>query len=165
MKDFGIYVLSGILAGGLNLVVVRAMMILKGIEDYERVASVSLSETWFSNKEPTELDKRMEEYIITGGVYGSAKNTASVRTAKGKGRVALFLGLLFYPNEILKKEHPVLNKHPWLIPFYQVKRWFRVLNKDKRKKVADIYKAAGSATDESAASVDNLLKQLNLKDL
>ena len=52
-----------------------------------------------------------------------------------------------------------------LIPFYQVKRWFRVLNKDKRKKVADIYKAAGSATDESAASVDNLLKQLNLKDL
>ena len=68
-------------------------------------------------------------------------------------------------KKILKKENPVLNKHPWLIPFYQVKRWFRVLNKDKRKKVADIYKAAGSATDESAASVDNLLKQLNLKDL
>ena len=128
-------------------------------------ASVSLSETWFSNKEPTELDKKMEEYIITGGVYGSAKNTASVRKAKGKGRTALFFGMLFYPSEILKKENPVLNKHPWLIPFYQVKRWFRVLNKDKRKKVADIYKAAGSATDESAASVDNLLKQLNLKDL
>ncbi len=45
MKDFGIYVLSGILAGGLDLVVARAMMVHKGIEDFDRVASVSLSET------------------------------------------------------------------------------------------------------------------------
>ena len=126
-------------------------------------SSVSLSEAWFSNKKPTELDCSMEEYIITGGVYGSSKNTAAVRKVQGKSRGKLLLGLVFYPVEILKEEYPVLNKHPWLMPLYQVKRWFRIFDKEKRQKVVKIYKASGSATEQQVESVAELLEKLNLK--
>ena len=126
-------------------------------------AAVSLCEVWLKDKEPSDLDRKTEEYIITGGIYGNAKNTASARKARGKGRVSLLMGVVFYPNEILKKEHPILNKHPWLIPLYQVKRWFRVFNKDKRRKAFAIYKASGAATDESVESVAKLLHRLNLR--
>ena len=126
-------------------------------------SAVSLCQVWFNGKEPSDLDKKMEEYIITGGVYGNAKNNASVRKVKGKDRASIMLGVVFYPNDILKKENPILNNYPWLIPLYQVKRWFRIFNKDKRKKVASIYKSSGAATDDSVQSVAELLKKLNLE--
>ena len=45
LKDVGIYVLSGIIAGVLDLIIANAAMQQRGIDGYDRVSSISLSES------------------------------------------------------------------------------------------------------------------------
>ena len=86
-----------------------------------------LSKVWFDNAEYTELTKQMEDYILRGGVYGTSENALAIQQQKKGGRVKYALSKVFVPYERIKLHYPILEKHPWLTPVMEVRRWFKIL--------------------------------------
>ena len=89
-----------------------------------------LSEVWFGGKEADELTLQMQEFILHGGVYGSIDNRVAIQQKKQGGRFGYVLSRVFVPYAKLKRYYPVLEKHPWLMPIMQIRRWFMLLNPD-----------------------------------
>ena len=74
-----------------------------------------------------------------------------------------FCKLMFLSRTSLELVYPNLRKHPMLLPFYQIKRWFRIFNPQKRKRITDLTTARNSVTKNETDSVANLLERLELK--
>ena len=124
---------------------------------------LSLSEVWFDKKPHTGVTKQTEYFILTGGVYGTVQNSAAVKAGKGESKRTTLFKLIFLNRKSLEVIYPNLKKHPILLPFYQVKRWFRVFKKDKREKVKKISKARNAVSNDQALSTADLLNNLGLK--
>lgn len=91
-----------------------------------------LSRCWFNDEVFDDDTEALTDYILDGGVYGTAKqssvlkvgvNSENVKQAKRK----YFLRRAFPPVKELKIGYPVLEKAPVLLPFIWVIRWFTAL--------------------------------------
>ncbi len=141
-----------------------------GLKELLRVSSLTdtydailrLAEAWFEDGSRDSVTLALEEYILRGGVYGSRDNKASMKASKGEGRVRSFLNLMFLSPKDLAMLYPSLNTRPYLYPFYQVKRWFRIFDKAKRDKVKRLTKARNDVTREEIQSTSALLSHLGL---
>lgn len=96
-------------------------------------ASRKLSEMWFGGKEGDALSLQMQEFLLHGGVYGSADNRVALWQKKKGGRVGYVISRIFIPYAKLKEYYPVLEKHRWLLPVMQIRRWFMLLKPDVAK--------------------------------
>ena len=127
-------------------------------------ASESLSEVWFSGTEPTKMDVAVSDYILRASLYGDKANRAALGQAKSGSKLKYLLTQrVFMPYSYLKDEYPVLKKHKWLTPWYQVVRWFKMLR--RRGGLGNTMKelkanAASKESDGTAAA--DLLKHLGL---
>lgn len=124
--------------------------------------SYRLCDIWFANIPHDELTLEAEEFILRGGVFGTTGNSAAIQRGEGKSKGKQFLKLMFLPSESLKLIYPNLKKHPWLLPFYQVKRWFRVFDRSKRNKIAQRVDANDRISDETVDRVAKLMSDLEL---
>ena len=132
----------------------------KLIDFYNQV--LGLIGVWFKNNRHTEITKQMENYVLTGGVYGTVKNAAIVKAGKGKSKAKTFFELMFLPRRNLEVLYPNLKKHRWMYPLYQVKRWFKIFNKKSRQNVKSQIAARNSVTAQEKDAVNNLLKNLGI---
>ena len=132
-----------------------------GFVEFER-AMRELSEAWFGAGERGELLLDVEEYILTGGVYGTAGNRIAVSQVKRGGRVRYLLSRIFISNKELKRKYPILEKRPYLIPIYHVKRWLKpIFNRETTERsLGEI--SVSSGAEKTADRTEQLLKQLNL---
>lgn len=122
-----------------------------------------LAEVWFSEKEPTVFDQTMSEYILRAGVFGNNENRAAIGQAKMGGRFRyMLLRRVFMPYDFLKAEYPILKKHKWLFPFYQVVRWFSVLKNGLVGQTVRELKANAGSTKNEVLTAKELLKELGL---
>ena len=124
--------------------------------------SVKLSKVFMEDASCDDQTAQLAEYVLRGGVYGTASNAAQVKAAKGTGKVKSFFNLVFLPSKNLQVLYPGLKKHPALLPFYQVKRWFRIFNKEKRQKIKNLTNARNSVSTEETNATKNLLEGLGL---
>ena len=122
----------------------------------------NLANVWFGGAEHTALTKQMEEYLLSGGVYGSQKNLVTVNQAKSGGKLKYAMSRIWMPLEGLKIKYPSLEKHVWLMPFYQIRRWFSVLFKGKLGRLFKEIKTGVSVTETESESAENMLKKLGL---
>lgn len=86
-----------------------------------------LSEIWFGDGSHDAVTQELEEYILRGGVYGTTENRIAAQTNKNGGRGAYVFSKIFLPYDNMKYYYPVVQKHKWLFPFLQVRRWGRIL--------------------------------------
>ena len=86
-----------------------------------------LSRIWLENAVSDELAERMGKYILDGGVYGTNENRIAVQQQKTGGRLRYILSRVFLPYESLKFHYPILQKHRWLTPFMEIRRWFKLV--------------------------------------
>lgn len=86
-----------------------------------------LSEVWLNGAEHTEITEQMEYYILRGGVYGTDENRITVQQQKKGGRMKYALSKIFIPYDDMKFLYPVLQKHRWLTPFMEVRRWIKLI--------------------------------------
>ena len=107
-------------------------------------AAELLSEIWFGEAEHIEETLIMENFVLTGGTYGMPENRASVQKVYQGSRFKYIMSRIFVPYDIIKYYYPILRKHKWLTPFYEVKRWFKVFSK-KNKAIKELH------TDENEA--------------
>ena len=92
--------------------------------------SRTLSEIWFGGKTPDVVSLELQDYILHGGVYGSTDNRVALQQTKRGGRLGYLLSRIFVSSDRLKRYYPILEKHSWLMPVMQVRRWFMLLKPD-----------------------------------
>ena len=90
-------------------------------------ASRSMSEIWFAGKEPDGVSQQMQHYLLHGGVYGSTDNRVAIEQRRRGGRAGYLLSRIFAPYAKLRRYYPILEKHKWLMPVMQIRRWFMLL--------------------------------------
>ena len=89
--------------------------------------SRKLSRVWLGGDEETALTQQLQAFLLHGGIYGSTDNRVALQQKKKGGRFGYLWSRMFVSRERLQRYYPVLKKHPWLLPFMQVRRWFMLL--------------------------------------
>lgn len=121
----------------------------------------NLAEVWFSGAESDAMTETLGNYVLTGGVYGTFENKVTAHRTREKNHFSYLLSRVFIPYGELKFRYPTLQKHPMLYPFYLVKRFFLLLNKEKRSlALREVDKIANGK--EEQAEVARLFKELEL---
>ena len=139
-----------------NLLFVQA-----GLEKFA-VAAKTLSEVWFDQKPADDLSSQMQDYLLHGGVHGSSENRVALHWAEKGGRLGYFKSRMFAPYEKLKRYYPILEKHRWLLPFMQVRRWFMIFNPDVFRRTKRELKTNQSINASDADEMYVLLNNLGL---
>lgn len=96
---------------------------------YEK--SYELVDAWMSGKPVPDDLVLLEEYCLSGGVFGSIESTSASRLRK-KGKSDYVMSRLIVSQDVLEDQYPELRDKPFLMPVYQMKRWMRLLDKEKR---------------------------------
>lgn len=122
-----------------------------------------LSDVWFADARHTEITKEMEEYIVSAGSYGTVENKVAISQAKKGGKIKYALGRIFPSFKKLKIYYPRLEKYPVLFPYYQVKRWFRIIfSKDSKFAFSEL-RANISVSEEKKNRLVSLCNNLELE--
>ena len=140
---------------------IDAMLSESGFAEFE--ASVrNLSEAWFGDGEKDDFLCDVENFILTGGVYGNKDNRIAVQQSKSGGRVKYLFSRIFISNKALKKKYPILDGRPYLIPWYHLKRWLKLIfdRKTKENAMAEISKT--SDAEKSGDKTAAFLQKLNI---
>ena len=139
-----------------------ALLIEGGLKKLEESAK-ALAYVWFGDQQHTALTQQLEEYILTGGVYGSAQNMVAAQSAK-KGRgLKYILSRIWFPYDLLKLRYPRVEKCRLLIPYYQICRWMNFLFKGRKKAALAEVKESCAQSDERAKNVQAMLQELGLQ--
>lgn len=129
---------------------------------YEYV--IQLSEVWFGESSHTPVTSAMEEYILHGGTYGTKDNSIAMdQTRQNGGHARYIRGRIFMPYKALKMKYPILKKHKYLTPVYQVVRWEKMLSSGKFKKYIAELHLSKHINQEQLDNAEKLLEALKLK--
>ncbi len=93
-------------------------------------AARKLSRVWLRGEEEDPLSGRLQSFLLHGGVYGSVDNRVALQQERKGGKWFYLLSRIFAPYNKLKSYYPILEKHRWLMPVMQVRRWFMLLRPD-----------------------------------
>ena len=125
-------------------------------------AARKLSSVWLSNEPYDFISKQMEDYILQGGVYGNRENRVAVQQQKKGGRVRYALSKMFIPYDIIKFHYPILQKHKWLTPFMEVRRWFKLIFNGHARQMLKELKHNQSISADKAEATKKLLEHIGL---
>lgn len=123
--------------------------------------SIQMVNSWiYSLPRDREIDL-LEEYCMRGGVFGDSKTVAAANQRNHKG-FRYISKRLFADKELLYEEFPQLKGKHYRMPIYQVKRWARLLDKNKRKIVSNEIKSIRATNQSDIEEYNHLLKNLGL---
>lgn len=132
-----------------------------GLDIFAKQAEL-LAEIWFGNAEHTEITKQMENYILRGGVYGTNANRIAVQQQKKGGKMKYALSKIFIPYDVIKFHYPILQKHKWLTPIMEVRRWGKLVFCGHLKRTVKELKYNSTISEDAAAETRTLLKNVGL---
>lgn len=125
-------------------------------------AAKALSEVWFGGSEHCDVTRRMEDYLLRGGVYGSTQNSMAVGQQKEKGRIGYIINRIWLPYELLCITYPRLKGRKYLQLFYEIKRWLRIFNPEARKQKRRDLDAIKKLSAKHKSDVNSMLNELGL---
>ena len=118
---------------------------------------------WFVGGEYTDFVVLLEEYVVKGGLFGTMDNRVALQQTKSGGKWKYLLSRIWLPYDVLKHESPTLQKHKWLTPFYQVRRWFRMLFKGRMRMRMKETEMLLMADEEKKKKAQTLMDGLGLQ--
>ncbi len=121
-----------------------------------------LSRIWFENEEYDSVCKQMENYILTGGVYGNNKNRIVIQQQKKGGKIRYALSKIFIPYDVIKFHYPILQRHKWLTPIMEIRRWCKLVFCGHLKRTTRELKYNNSISTEKAEETQALLRGIGL---
>ena len=132
--------------------------LLKFYENCEKLVDL-----WFLGGEEDELIMRMNAFIVYSGLYGNVENFVAIGKKKKGGGFKYVLSRAFLPYDKLKEFFPALEGRKWLLPFYQIKRWFLMIFGGRLKnKVAEL-KQTRADDGDMGERIDKLFKDLGIE--
>lgn len=129
-----------------------------------------LAQVWFGDKKETEDSQKIGEFVFECGLYGketnqtfSVTNAGEASNGEKKVKRKFIIRTIFPPIQSLKRQYPSLEKHPILLPFVWVIRWFKVLffRREKIKKQINVYR---SIEDEKIQKRYAVMNAVGLKE-
>ncbi len=102
------------------------LMKKSGLERFAAAAR-RLSAVWFGGADDDSLSCQMQDYILSGGVYGSNENRIAVQQQKKGGALKYALSKIFLQYDSLKFHYPILQKYRFLTPVMEVRRWGKLI--------------------------------------
>lgn len=124
--------------------------------------AMELTNVWFEGKPHNSVTQKMENYILQGGVYGTLEQQLAMSQNKKGGKFRHLLSKIFLSYEQMKVYYPSVKKCPILFPFYQVRRWFRILFCGGRKTAMTEIKANQNLSEEKKQAAKILIDNLGL---
>ena len=125
-------------------------------------ASRKLACIWFGDAERDLLSRQLEIFIFRGGVYGNNENRVAIQQQKKGGSLRYALSRIFLPYRELKYHYPILQKHRWLTPIMEVRRWFKLIFCGHVKRTVSELKYSQSISTEKANEAMEFLTKLGL---
>ncbi len=125
-------------------------------------AARRLSQVWLGNAEHDEVTEQMEYYVLRGGVYGNTENRVVLQQRRKGGKFKYVWSRLFLPYNVMKFQYPVLQKHRWLTPFMQVRRWFKIIFRGRVKRAMGELKYNSNVSEEESAKAQAFLNDVGL---
>lgn len=119
---------------------------------------------WFCGSQKTEVVLQIEEYLLEAGIYGSLHNRVAVQQINDGGKGAYILKRIFCPYKLMKNRYPILERHKWLLPFYEIKRWFSILRGRGVNKAMKEIRVNSRIDDGTQKELESLLKCIGLFD-
>jgi len=140
----------------------RKELLKKGNMEVFAHEAETLSRVWFEGGEPTDFTSTYEQYLLSGGTYGTASQYAAMGIAQTGNKWKYMWSRIWLPRTSLATLYPVVRKHPILIPFCQAARWFaRLFDGGVSRGSRELLMDAGiSDTDRAKAMA--LLERLEL---
>ena len=138
----------------------EALLAEYGLDKFEAMA-VKLSESWMRGTESEEL-LPFEDYILTGGVYGTIEQTVAAKRRDGRGNLGYLMHRIFMPYSELKERHPRLDGRPWLTPFFEVWRWCGLAVPSRLKRSRKELRGASAVDSGKVMAVKELFESLGL---
>lgn len=121
-----------------------------------------LCRIWFEKEEHDLISKEMENYVLCGGVYGNMKNRIIVNQLKKGGRIKYAMSKIFIPYDIIKYHYPILNKHRWLTPIMEVRRWCKLIFCGHLRRTTNELRCNNNITKTETANMQMFLKNIGL---
>ena len=122
----------------------------------------ALAEGWFSGAPMDENALTFQNFILSGGTYGTVQNRVTLQQEQKGGKLKFALERIFLPYDILKHQFTVLQTHKWLTPVFHLVRWFRLIFCGGMKRSVHELKTTAAVSDDAQAAVRTLLKHLEL---
>ena len=145
---------------GYDRATVDEMLTESGLARFED-AAVRLAKAWMSGHPASEL-AAMEEYVLTGGVYGSVEQNVASKQRGNKSRLHYLWQRVFMPYDELKKRHKALDGRPLLTPVFWVWRWLSLLDFKRFKRSAKELATTAKLDEENVKNVEALLDSLGI---
>ena len=140
----------------------RAELLRKGDLTLFEAQAKLLSEVWFGGAEHTHVTCRMENFILRGGVYGSAENHIAVQQQKKGGKIKYAFSKIWLPYDLIKYYYPVLGKYKCFTPIMEVRRWLRLLFGGQFKKATRELNYNANMTKDQIKETETLLRNIGL---
>lgn len=121
-----------------------------------------LSEIWFGNAQHTKITKQIEDYILLGGVYGTVENKVAFNQQQQGGKIKYALSKIFIPYNVIKYHYPILQKHKWLTPIMEIRRWGKLIFCGHLKRTTKELKYNSTVSENSAEEMRTMLKNIGL---
>lgn len=131
--------------------------ILTFAENVEKLAAV-----WYGEEEHDDITSRMEQYIIEGGVFGSMQTKVTARKTKAPGQAKYVFQRIFIPYRQFCASYPKLEKYPFLYPYYTVKRWCKISDKEKARTAVQEFRVSADVSPEDVNELKRLFKDLEV---
>lgn len=124
--------------------------------------AMELMDVWLEGKPHNSITQEMENYILQGGVYGTLEQQLAMSQNKKGGKFRHLLSRTFLSYEQMIVYYPSVKKYPILFPFYQVRRWFRILFCGGRKAAMNEIKANQNLSEEKNQIAKKMIDELGL---
>ena len=106
------------------------------------------------------MTERLEQYILGGGMYGNVENMVAVQKNQDGGRLRYIFKRLFMPYEKFKNVYPILQRHKWLTPAMEIRRWYDMIATGRMNRtVRELQSLKSNGGDSGIA---RLLRELEL---
>ena len=135
-----------------------SLLVRGGLDKFDKCMR-ALADSWFCS-DGGNASETLERFVLTGGAYGNVRNGVMVSKQMNGGRLSYLLHRLFAPYSQLKRYYPSLDGKPYLLPFYELRRWFDALRRDKRKYFYEL--GENIKRDEHSEKIGVMLNELGL---
>ena len=123
---------------------------------------LELQDIWFGEGKHTKITKIIEEYILTGGVYGSIENKTAIKETREGSKASYVLKRIFIPYDGMKYRYPIIQKYKSLYPATLVLRMVEALSPERRKRALREMQMLKNLDETSGKPIEEIIKFFEL---
>ncbi len=124
---------------------------------------LELQDIWFGAGKHTKITKIIEEYILTGGVYGSIENKTAIQETEEGNKTGYILKRVFIPYNAMKYRYPVIKKHKFLYPAVVALRLIEAMAPKRRKRAIREMQMLKNLNGNDEKPIEEIIKFFELQ--